>query len=244
MALQTDNQSYYEVLHVNRGAPQEIIRASYRALMQQLKMHPDLGGDTATAALINEAYAVLTDCKRRAEYDAQLDIMSQVVQGIPEAHSDPGSAAVSDRFLDPSRECVFCETPHNYRGIIGIDADCQTCCSPLRLAENSRLESACQRAVHRMDRRRNIIFYTHWPQSGGFTGQTEDISLHGLRFATTQALNKGRYIKIVSEIIEAVANVRHCVYERRGRTTRCVAGVSFVTLRLAQSVGGFVSERI
>ena len=46
---------YYEVLHVHPEAPEAVIRASYRALMQKLKMHPDLGGDADTAARINEA---------------------------------------------------------------------------------------------------------------------------------------------------------------------------------------------
>ena len=59
MAASIDNRNYYDVLHVVRGAPTEIIRSSYRTLMQKLKCHPDLGGDVATAAIINEAYAVL-----------------------------------------------------------------------------------------------------------------------------------------------------------------------------------------
>jgi len=77
MASPEKSRNYYAILHVSRDAAVEIIRSSYRTLMQRLKNHPDLGGDAATAALINEAYAALTDVKRRAEYDASLDAVRQ-----------------------------------------------------------------------------------------------------------------------------------------------------------------------
>lgn len=57
MANRRDYRTYYEVLHVSRDAPREIIRGSYRTLMQPLKHHPDLGGDTATAALLKQKRA-------------------------------------------------------------------------------------------------------------------------------------------------------------------------------------------
>ena len=37
--------------------------------MHRLKMHPDLGGDHERAALINEAFATLSNPLKRAEYD-------------------------------------------------------------------------------------------------------------------------------------------------------------------------------
>ncbi|MGI9205653.1 MAG: hypothetical protein ACR2Q3_16680, partial [Woeseiaceae bacterium] len=87
-------------------------------------------------------------------------------------------------------------------------------------------------------------FYTQWPQSSGFTGRTEDISPLGLRFATWHELREGQRIKIVSEFLEAVANVTNCSYHRDGWKVRCVAGVSFATLRYLKSVGGFVSSHV
>ena len=60
MASQEKSRNYFAVLHVSRDAPVEIIRSSYRTLMQRLKNHPDLRGDATTAALINEAYVALT----------------------------------------------------------------------------------------------------------------------------------------------------------------------------------------
>lgn len=244
MAMPNDSRNYYDLLHVSRNAPVEIIRGSYRTLMQQLKRHPDLGGDAAIAALINEAYAVLTDPERRAEYDARLDIMEQLANGVPEDTWVEASSTAVNRILDPFRECVFCETPHEHGRVIEVDAGCDECGSPLCAAEHLRIESADQRAVERIDKRQAITFFTQWPQQRGFAGHTEDISLNGLRFVTKRDLMTGQRIKIVSGVVEAVARVTNCVHERHGWTTICVAGVSFVTLRFVRSVGGFVSDKV
>lgn len=244
MTLQTNSRNYYDVLHVSRDAPLEIIRGSYRTLMQQLKNHPDLGGDAATAALINEAYAVLSNAERRAAYDAQLDVMEAVAQGVPEAPANSEPGITMRGVLDPFRECIFCEAPHDHGRIIDADATCKTCGSPLCAAENRRIETEDQRAVDRIDKRQNITFHTHWPQPRGFSGITEDISLNGMRFVTKQKLSEGQRIKIVSDVVEAVADVSHCIEERHGWTTWRVAGVSFATLRFVRSVGGFVSDRV
>lgn len=244
MGMRSDCRDYYEVLHVRRDAPMEIIRGSYRTLMQQLGHHPDLGGDTRTAALINEAYAVLSNAERRAEYDARLDIMEQVAKGVPGDAPEPRPAASAERVLDLSRECVFCESPHNFGSVVEVDTGCAACGSPLYAADRRRLESEGQRAIERIGRRKKVTFYTHWPQRPGFVGHIEDMSLHGLRLVTRQELVEGQCIKIVSDVVEAVAQVKNCLHERRGWTMRCVAGASFITLRFERSRGGFVSDRV
>lgn len=66
-----NRRNYYRILHVQPDAPLAVIKASYRAQMQKLKLHPDLGGDEKNAATINEAYATLSDEKKRAAYDAE-----------------------------------------------------------------------------------------------------------------------------------------------------------------------------
>jgi len=239
-----ENRNYYDVLHVSRDAPLAIIRGSYRTLMQHMKNHPDLGGDTATAALINEAYAVLSNPDRRAEYDAELDIMAKIAGGAPHERARQESAANPNRALDPSRDCIFCRTPHELGAGKKLDETCGICGSPLAIAETQRIESSGKRSILRIDKQQDITFFTQWPQSGGFTGRTEDISLHGLRFATQQELQEGQCIKIVSEFLEAVANVTNCSYSRDGWKVQCKAGVSFVTLRYLKSVGSFVSSHV
>lgn len=72
-----NRRNHYRVLHVQPEAPLEVIKASYRAMMMRMKLHPDLGGDHDTAAIVNEAYAVLSDPQRRAEYDRQLRLRSR-----------------------------------------------------------------------------------------------------------------------------------------------------------------------
>ena len=64
-------RDYYEVLEVERGASAEDIKKAYRKLA--VKYHPDKNpGDKKAEEKfkeIAEAYAVLSDPKKRAEYD-------------------------------------------------------------------------------------------------------------------------------------------------------------------------------
>ncbi|MGI9234955.1 MAG: J domain-containing protein [Woeseiaceae bacterium] len=246
MGTSFDSRNYYEVLHVSPDAPLEIIRGSYRTLMQRMKHHPDLGGDAAIAALINEAYAVLSNAEKRAEYDARMAVMARIAEGVCDLEPEPSepAPAAPTRFLDWSKECVFCETPHRHGRSIEIEISCQTCHSPLSAAERHRIESDCNRAVERIGKRMRIRYYTHWPQRKSHSGRIEDMSLNGLRLVTRQDLIEGQRIKIVSDVVQAVAQVTHTLYERRGWGRRCVAGVSFITLRFGTPVGGFVSNRV
>jgi len=68
----TKRRTHYEILGVAPNAPQEVIQAAFRAQMLALKKHPDLGGDTAEAAFINEAHEVLSDAAKRKAYDLSL----------------------------------------------------------------------------------------------------------------------------------------------------------------------------
>ncbi len=61
-------KDYYEILGVPRDASEEEIKKAYRRLAH--KYHPDKpGGDEKKFKEINEAYQVLSDKKKRAEYD-------------------------------------------------------------------------------------------------------------------------------------------------------------------------------
>jgi molecular chaperone DnaJ len=62
---------YYEILGVHRGASGDEIKQAYRALARQ--HHPDVAEDKSKAEHrfkeINEAYEVLSDPRKRAQYD-------------------------------------------------------------------------------------------------------------------------------------------------------------------------------
>lgn len=64
-------KDYYEILEVMPDASLDVIKAAYRTLVK--RMHPDNGGvdnvEKKTIEDINEAYEVLSDSKKRAEYD-------------------------------------------------------------------------------------------------------------------------------------------------------------------------------
>ncbi len=230
------DQNYYEVLGVDRDAPTSAIRASYRRLMQQAGNHPDRGGDTETAALINRAYALLKDPVQRQDYDARLDILSHIATGL-DLEPEPA-------LIDPATSCLFCEQPHGY--ILG-DADelgCQTCGSPLRAVDNSRIDPGDTRAVQRLGRKLEFRLYTHWQQAKGIAAKTVDISPHGLKLTTHSELRPGQRIRLVGRALEAVGNVTHCARRSQGWRDVTIAGVSFLTLRILSPVGGFVSRRV
>lgn len=61
-------KDYYEILGIQKGASEGDIKSAFRKLAQ--KYHPDKkGGDEAKFKEVSEAYSVLSDKKRRAEYD-------------------------------------------------------------------------------------------------------------------------------------------------------------------------------
>lgn len=66
-----DKRDYYDVLGVNKGANEDEIKKAYRKLAK--KYHPDANPGDKTAEEkfkeVNEAYEVLSDTQKRAQYD-------------------------------------------------------------------------------------------------------------------------------------------------------------------------------
>ena len=66
-----DKRDYYEVLGLNKGADEASIKKAYRTLAK--KYHPDMNPGNAEAEQkfkeVNEAYSVLSDSEKKAQYD-------------------------------------------------------------------------------------------------------------------------------------------------------------------------------
>ncbi len=73
-------KSFYETLEVSPSASLVVIRAAYRCLSQQ--EHPDKNPDSEDAGErmlnVNRAYAVLSDRKKRKEYDLSQGITQDI----------------------------------------------------------------------------------------------------------------------------------------------------------------------
>ncbi len=58
---------YYDILGVPLNADQNDIKNAYRAMSR--RVHPDTGGNAALFRLVQQAYEILGDARRRAMYD-------------------------------------------------------------------------------------------------------------------------------------------------------------------------------
>jgi hypothetical protein len=100
---------YYEVLQVSAAAEPEVIQAAYRKLCTLY--HPDVNKSPLAEEkmrLINEAYGVLSDPSRRAEYDAaraaqgeRAGPASSDARGVPTPAIEPYAPYAIDFTGDP-----------------------------------------------------------------------------------------------------------------------------------------------
>ena len=77
---------YYEVLEVSPRASVGVIEAAYRRLARD--HHPDVGGSHERMRSLNEAFALLQDPARRAEYDRRRGVPSATARSRT-GHSSP-----------------------------------------------------------------------------------------------------------------------------------------------------------
>jgi hypothetical protein len=106
--------THYDNLKVARHAPQEVIRAAYKALSQ--KYHPDKNpGDERAArimAIVNTAYNILSDPMRRKEHDEWIASEEWEVELMESSHGEEGrDKARGDAQWEPRQV----ETPSRWR---------------------------------------------------------------------------------------------------------------------------------
>ena len=80
-------KDYYQILGVPKNASQEEIKKAYYKLAH--KYHPDKGGDEKKFKEINEAYQVLSDKEKRAQYD-RFGRVFEGGKGPSEGGGEPG----------------------------------------------------------------------------------------------------------------------------------------------------------
>jgi curved DNA-binding protein CbpA len=84
--------THYDNLKVSRMAPQEVIRAAYKALSQ--KYHPDKNpGDEKSArvmAILNSAYDTLSDTQRRKEHDEWIAAEEWEIEWLASTRNEDG----------------------------------------------------------------------------------------------------------------------------------------------------------
>lgn len=203
-----ERRNLYRILHVQPEAPAEIIKASYRALMSSLRVHPDLGGDTDHAARINAAYAVLGDPERRRAYDLSLD------QPTGRAHSSPGAAPAAA--ADPAADWLqACRCPYCGTGFTlppQAEARCGHCEAPLLPAPAARrVPSELLGRRHGERIAREFDARVQLPgQAQPLVGLLRDVSVTGLAMACVPALARGTVLRVTTSTFDAVAQVVAC----------------------------------
>lgn len=255
-----NRRNYYRILHVEPDAPTAVIRASYRAILARLKVHPDLGGDHAQAVLVNEAFATLGDPVRRAAYDRTISQPTQMRGRMAQAHAAASSNA-RQKPEPPKGKlgCGFCGAPYVVGDADRPESTCSACGSPLFAARRQSARAGTvggeapdraapagngrsRRALERAPRSMRLTFRLPASRHVAWFGTTEDISPNGMRFVAQAELQIGDRLQIECDFCRAVAVVKTSQPAPAAGRGYSYYGVEFLTLRLARQRGGFVSS--
>ena len=250
--MKGNRRNYYRILHVKPEAPPVIITASYRTLMSKLRHHPDLGGEHEAAALINEAYAVLSDQGTRRQYDRGLrqskrpqPAPSKAIPGPanprPVTESTSAFAPPPAAVLRPWPEsCQFCRAA--LPPMIQSETRCRRCESPLapppaRFAGSDELSG--RRALPRVSKTDAVTIYQGW-QMPAYRARLRDLSLTGISVITGAALKVGQVIRIVGPSFDVLVAVISC--RESGET--CAVHGRLLTAVFTEHTGVFVSMKV
>ena len=227
-----NRRNYYRILQVQPDAPVEIIRTSYRALMRDLKNHPDLGGDHRTASLINEAYAVLSNSRSRAEYDRKLfnDFCKQV---LPEKGSR-------------KRHVFSALHPFHRKSAMNGPAP-RGSSTPGRNShsaeESGRFQSNDARSVYRVKKEGTIHYYFSRDQRGG-QATILDLSPEGVRFISDRDISRDTTLILQCPLFRAYAVVINANEIMMNEEFSYSIGARFLSVTFIRERGSFYSRAL
>ncbi|MBN2242954.1 MAG: J domain-containing protein [Acidobacteria bacterium] len=226
-----NRRNYYRILKVQPDAPVEIIRASYRTMMRELKIHPDLGGSASEASILNEAYETLSDPRRRAAYDEKIRAHRFQRADSSPPKPDPGSTEAAC--------CPFCRKPLAIPKSAEVKI-CPVCGSPLPSFRQPDLDRERRRTIARMKKNDPIAYSCEWPETPK-KGTMIDLSPKGMRFLCRENLGSGTVLKITAPLLKACAVVTNQKQvDEKGEKNYSI-GISFISVIFEETKGAFLS---
>lgn len=238
-----NRRNYYRILHIQPDAPDVLIKVSYRAIMQKLKMHPDLGGSHWNAVLVNEAYAVLSDPAKRRVYDKEL--LGDLSKYRFHEEEEPKEKGRQSQTIAQKEElikhyCFFCMTPYHPDREYEQSSVCFECRSPLRSNKDMENVEQHNRMVQRRHAEGIVTYYTYWPEKPA-RGRICDISPKGICFTAHNKISSKSILKLESDQFRAVIEVAHCKYMPDESELPFSIGAEFLTVNFEQPRGNFLS---
>ncbi len=227
-----NRRNYYRVLQVQPDAPLEVIRSSYHTLLHKLRQHPDLGGDHWNAAVINEAFDILKDEERRAEYDKE---MFQHYTKKFCTEEKIKKQPVTTVF------CPFCKkslsrTDHS-------DNNCVCSSTPFQTENLDSKRDASKRSESRTKKLEKLQFITSTSKKI-YEAQIVDLSPRGIRFLAEKALRINEVIKIDSSLFRAIAEISSSQKKVKDDKVFYSIGAYFLSISFTHQEGTFLSESI
>ena len=225
-----NRRNYYRLLQVQPDAPIEIIRTSYRTLMRELKQHPDLGGDHGKASMLNEAYEILSDSVRRAEYDKEL-FQKYTKKILPQKKPTPNNTTKRsfDHDMPPTG---FSTGGNSYSASKSFSAS----------HTESKSQQSRRRKVKRMKRDEEVRYYSTSPHLKG-VAEMLDVSTDGVRFICSRDLDEKLILQLISPLFRAEAIVissHKCVLNGK---TKYYIGAQFTSVIFQNQRGSFISNK-
>lgn len=219
-------RSHYQVLYVQPDAPGAVIHAAYRALLQSRPWHPH----DPDSLLLHEAYAVLSDPSRRAQYDREL---ADAAAARPQAAATPRQPAALSA-------CPFCDTPVPAPSAEPSSRRCPSCASPLSKPPAARRLNTTRRAFERQPLAAAVEYFLRGGQAPR-AARLHDFSPRGARLTSDERLPPDTLMALKTPLFDALARVVDC---RPGASPgRYELGVEFLTLALTAPAGRLLSTR-